>query len=190
MGTAMATVADTAERRRLERLRAETRLTKLTLLLAFSLLLAACGGQAAVGDRSDAEGSGAVAHQGAPAPAPQRRTRPAIALRRPADGQSVRGGAVTVSVAVEGFELVEQRVRPPFPPPVHGKGHVHFYLDTERLPTTHSPPATGTYRSISGRTYTWTGLAPGTHSLAVQLVGKDHAPLRPPAKDRVTVDVE
>ena len=96
---------------------------------------------------------------------------------------------MTVSTSVKGFELVEQRVRPPFPRPVRGKGHVHFYLDTATLPTTHSPPATGAYRSVSGRTYTWTGLPHGTHSLAVQLVGKDHAPLRPAAKDRVTVEV-
>ena len=95
-----------------------------------------------------------------------------------------------MSVAIKGFEVVEQRVRPPFPAPVAGKGHVHFYLDTAALPREHGPPATGAYRSLSARTYTWTGVAPGRHSLAVQLVGKDHAPLRRPVKDRVTVAVE
>lgn len=108
----------------------------------------------------------------------------------PLDGRTVRGNAVAVSVSVEGFEIVEQRVRPPFPPPVPGQGHVHFYLDTERLPTRHGPPATGAYRSVSTTTYTWPGVPPGRHSLAVQLVGRDHVPLRPPVSDRITVDVE
>ena len=114
---------------------------------------------------------------------------PSITITRPGDGATVHGGALRVGVAIEGFELVSQRVRPPFPPPVAGQGHVHFYLDTRELPTTHSPPATGVYRSVAETAYTWTGVAPGRHSLAVQLVGKDHAPLRPQAKDRITVQV-
>lgn len=104
-------------------------------------------------------------------------------------GEAVGGGAVTVRVAIAGFQVVDQRVRPPFPRPVAGKGHVHFYLNTERLPQEHSPPTTGVYRSISASSYTWTGLEPGKHSLAVQLVGKDHAPLRPGVSDRVAVNV-
>jgi hypothetical protein len=118
------------------------------------------------------------------------RSSPSIAIRRPRIGQIVNGHAVTVSVSVEHFRIVEQRTRPPFPPPVAGRGHVHFYLDTETLPTTHGPPASGAYRSIAGMSYTWTGVARGKHSFAVQLVGKDHAPLSPPVKDRVTVVVE
>ena len=92
-------------------------------------------------------------------------------------------------MAVEDFKVVNQRVRPPFPSPVPGQGHVHFYLDTKTLPTTHGPPATGAYRSTSATSYRWTGVGPGEHSFSVQLVGKDHAPLRPPAKDRITVEV-
>ena len=113
-----------------------------------------------------------------------------IRITKPGDGTTVRGGAVTVSASIEDFELVPQRVRPPFPPPVDGSGHVHFYLDTKTLPTEHGPPATGAYRSTSATTYTWTGVAPGTHSLAVQLVGRDHVPLRPAVRDRITVEVE
>lgn len=96
---------------------------------------------------------------------------------------------MTVSVVVKTFKLVNQRVRPPFPAPVTGQGHVHYYLDTTRLPTTHSRPATGVYRSIPATEYTWTGVAPGKRSLAVQLVGRDHATLTPPVTDRITLDV-
>ena len=115
---------------------------------------------------------------------------PSIAIRRPKSARTVERSAVTVSVSVRRFRVVEQRTRPPFPAPVDGQGHVHFYLDTETLPTMHGPPATGAYRSIAGRSHTWRNLTPGRHSFAVQLVGKDHAPLSPPVKDRVTVDVE
>ena len=108
---------------------------------------------------------------------------------RPVGGERIRGDQVTVTVSVDNFRVVQQRVRPPFPPPVAGRGHVHFYLDTKRLPTRHGPPATGVYRSMSTTRYTWVGVPPGRHSLAVQLVGKDHAPLRPQAKDRITVEL-
>lgn len=150
-------------------------------------LVAGCGGK----DAAEPERRPVRAEATAPSKAKAQPERgPSLAIRAPAEGSTIHGGAVTVSVTVKRFELVRQRVRPPFPAPVPGQGHVHFYLDADGLPTTHSPPATGTYRSVSETSYTWTGVAPGRHSLAAQLVGRDHAPLRPPAKDRVAVTVE
>jgi hypothetical protein len=151
------------------------------------LLLAACGETTPT--QSEARRTGTRPASPAPAKAPVP-PRPSISILTPADGRTVHATAVTVSVAVNDFNIVEQRVRPPFPRPVAGKGHVHFYLDAKTIPTTHSPPTTGAYRSISGTTYTWTGLGSGRHALAVQLVGKDHVPLSPQAKDEVTVTVE
>jgi hypothetical protein len=116
--------------------------------------------------------------------------RPSITIVKPRDGATLHNGAVTVSVSVKGFRLVEQRVRPPFPRRVAGVGHVHFYLDAGRLPKTHTYPSTVVYRSISATSYTWTGVAAGKHSFAVQLVGKDHVPLSRRVTDRVTVTVE
>jgi hypothetical protein len=186
------------------------RLKKLVVLLAASVLvsfaLAACAGEENHEESAVRPGagqpSGAVARavpeagrshdgEGRGAPASARRTPgPSIRIIKPTDGGTVRGSTVTVSVSVKGFKVVDQKVRPPFPPPVAGEGHVHFYLDTATLPTTHSPPATGAYRSVSRTTYTWTGVVPGRHSLAAQLVGRDHAPLSRPVKDRIVVDVE
>lgn len=179
-------------------------LPSISALVAWAL--AACGGQAAEapsatgpqrGDRPVAVAHGAADAERAPrrdgADRPQGTadaSGPSIEIVKPADGQTVRGGALTVSVSVKRFEVVNQRVRPPFPAPVAGQGHVHFYLDTKMLPTTHSPPTTGAYRSVSDTAYTWTGVDRGRRSVAVQLVGKDHAPLRPAVKDRMTVDVE
>jgi hypothetical protein len=170
----------------------------LTLFALVPITLLSCGGE---NDENDATGSAtdAATEGGArrTEESPRRRepakrsgpSKPSISIRTPKNGQTVHGDGVTVSVSVTGFRVVDQRVRPPFPPPVAGKGHVHFYLDTEMLPTTHSPPATGTYRSLSTTSYTWAGVAPGRHSFAVQLVGKDHAPLSTPVKDRITATV-
>jgi hypothetical protein len=110
---------------------------------------------------------------------------PSITILRPKAGSTVHGRTIRVSVLLKGFKVHEQ-----FQPPVPGEGHVHFYLDVKRLPTTHTYPSPVPYRSISGTSYTWTGVSPGRHSVAVQLVGNDHVPLRPAAKDRVSVTVD
>jgi hypothetical protein len=102
----------------------------------------------------------------------------------PKVGSTVHGRTIRVSVLLKRFKVHEQ-----FQPPVAGEGHVHFYLDVKKLPTTHTYPSPVPYRSISGTTYTWTGVTPGRHTVAVQLVGNDHVPLRPAAQDRVTVTV-
>jgi hypothetical protein len=174
------------------------RLELIILAAAVPLALASCGG-AGRADDDDASPPRPIvmtdAMDGAGSPSrPRRRAGGRSAARveilEPIDGQIVHDGAVTVSVSIKGFRVVNQRPRPPFPRPLPGRGHIHFSLDAGELPTTHSPPATGSYRSLSRRTHTWTGLPPGRHSLAVQLVGRDHAPLRPPVKDRLSVVVE
>jgi hypothetical protein len=92
---------------------------------------------------------------------------------------------VRVAVSVKGFRVVNKQ----FQRPVANEGHVHFYLDVSTLPRTHTYPSPVHYHSISGSTYTWTGVSPGRHTVAAQLVGNDHVPLRPPATARVTLTV-
>ena len=172
------------------------------LLPLLGLAAIACGGEGEAGrsaavtgddERPTATPTTARREPTVQSRAKRRRTsqksQPSIAILRPRAGRQVRGPAVTVAVAVKGFEVVDQRVRPPFPKAVSGKGHVHFYLDTQKLPSIHGRPSAGTYRSLSTTTYTWPDVAPGRHTFAVQLVGKDHAPLRPQVEDRVTLRV-
>lgn len=172
---------------------------KYMLLPLLGLAAAACGGEGEA-DRvvrvasDDAPPSAPASAQPEPAARPKRtqikeKPQTSIGILRPRAGRPVQGPAVTVSVGVEGFEVVEQRVRPPFPSPVRGKGHVHYYLDTKKLPRVHGSPATGAYRSLSSTTYTWPDVPPGRHTFAVQLVGKDHVPLSPQVKDRITLRV-
>ena len=86
---------------------------------------------------------------------------------------------------VGNFRVVHKQ----FERPVAREGHVHFYLDAKALPTTHTYPSPVPYRSISETSYTWTRVSPGSHNVAVQLVGNDHVPLRPQVKDRVAIVV-
>ena len=111
--------------------------------------------------------------------------RPSIVILTPRASSTVHGRSIRVSVSVKGFDPRHEQ----FQPPVAGEGHVHFYLDVKRLPTTHVYPSPVPYRSISGTAYTWTGVSPGRHTVAVQLVGNDHVPLRPQVTDRVTITV-
>lgn len=110
---------------------------------------------------------------------------PSITMVRPKAGATIHGRSLRVSVLVKRFNPRHEQ----FQPPVPREGHVHFYLDVKTLPTTHAYPSPVPYRSISGTAYTWAGVSPGRHTVAVQLVGNDHVPLRPQAKDRVTVTV-
>jgi hypothetical protein len=173
----------------------------LTMGALIAVALAACGGEEPTQgtDRRDTDEFATALPRSEPSAASKRQPRgrraqaerePSITILEPTSREAVPAGAVTVSVSVKGFKVVAQRVRPPFPPPERGEGHIHFYLDTVALPTTHSAPATGSYRSISGRSYTWPDVGRGRHSFAVQLVGKDHAPLPAPVKDRITLLVE
>jgi hypothetical protein len=111
--------------------------------------------------------------------------RPVITILRPKAGSTVQGSRVRVSVSVTRFKIVNKQ----FQPPVANEGHVHFYLDVKTLPMTHAYPSPVHYHSVSGTTYTWTGVRPGRHTVAAQLVGNDHVPLRPAATDRVAITV-
>lgn len=110
---------------------------------------------------------------------------PSITILTPKAGSIVHGRAIRVSVLVKDFNPRHQQFRPP----MAREGHVHFYLDVKTLPTTHTYPSPVPYRSISGTSYTWSGVGAGRHTVAVQLVGNDHVPLRPAAADRVAVTV-
>lgn len=110
---------------------------------------------------------------------------PSITIVTPKAGSRVHGRSIRVSVSVKGFDVVHKQ----FQRPVAREGHVHFYLDIKTLPKTHTYPSRVPYRSLSETSYTWTGVRPGRHTVAVQLVGNDHVPLRPPAMDRVAITV-
>lgn len=154
-------------------------------------VLTACTGAAAVAQPSPSPLAASVSGRAASTDATQAPTsaparRPSITILEPKAGTTVRTSTVRVSVSVKGFEVVDKQ----FESPVAREGHVHFYLDAKVLPRTHTYPSPVHYHSVSGTAYTWAGVSPGRHTLAVQLVGNDHVPLRPAVKDRVVVTVQ
>jgi hypothetical protein len=155
------------------------------------IVLTGCAGSAAQPRRASAPSTESAPHRAAfTLAAPSRKSRPvarhpSITILTPKDGSNVHGSTVKLSTAVKGFKVANKQ----FQRSVAGEGHVHFYLDVKKLPTKHVYPSSVPYRSISSTTYTWTGVSPGRHTLAVQLVGNDHVPRRPQVKDRVRITV-
>ena len=71
------------------------------------------------------------------------------------------------------------------------EGHVHYFLDVD-APTTPGKPAippSGVWAHVATTSYTFTNVAPGTHTISVELVNNDHTPLEPPVVKRITVNV-
>lgn len=111
-------------------------------------------------------------------------TAPAVLILDPEFDGGVAAGTVTVTVRVTGFALV-----PPGGPDRAGAGHLVYYRDVvpRTVPGESALTAPGTCAASIETSYAWEGVAPGTHTFAVQLVNADDTPLDPPALDAVDV---
>ncbi len=94
---------------------------------------------------------------------------PSIAITAPADGDVLAGPAVTVSVAISGFEI-----QPPLEPPKPNAGQIIYWLDAQ--PTFDQPAPLGENNIIpSGRfSETFAGVADGQHTVYVCLAYSDN----------------
>ena len=163
------------------------------VLLGLGLALVGCGSGEERGVQAQSRKSGAIPEDAAKAPTAgtftPRAIGPSVRILEPADAATLSGRDVQVTVAVENFNIVGKQGQAAVP----GEGHVHFYLDVGRLPTAPgqhaAPPGRRGYYSSSNTTYTWKGLQPGEHKLAVQLVTNDHRALDRPVTAQVTVRV-
>jgi hypothetical protein len=110
--------------------------------------------------------------------------RPAVLILDPPFDGGVAAGTVTVTVRVTDFALV-----PPGGPDTAGAGHLVYYRDVApgTVPGERALTAPGTCVASVETAYAWDGVAPGTHTFAVQLVNADDTPLEPPALDAVDV---
>ncbi len=112
---------------------------------------------------------------------------PGLSITSPMQGASLPLGPITVTIAVSDFAVVDKLGQAN----VTGEGHVHYFLDATP-PTTPGQPAVtaaGTYAATAELSHVWANVAPGTHTLAVELVNNNHTPLEPPVVAQVTVDV-
>lgn len=130
---------------------------------------------------SDAEGPAASATA---TPAPD---QPGVEINFPADGETVQ--ELFLSITVRSFQLTTDFGKPK----VAGQGHVVYYLDQSKIPTTQGKPALtedGRSHRTEHTSYKWAHSTPGPHTLQVQLVNNDDSPLSPPVTDDVSVNVQ
>ena len=113
---------------------------------------------------------------------------PTLQITFPIDGATLPAGNIAVIASVTNFNIVDKQGQAN----VAGEGHLHFYLDVAAPVTPGQPavPATNaTWAHVSGNTYTFTNVAPGTHTITVQLVNNDHTPVIPAVIATITVIV-
>ena len=112
---------------------------------------------------------------------------PSLTMTSPADGATLTPGDITVAIQVSNFSIVDKQGQAN----VAGQGHVLYFLDVE-APTTPGQPAIpsgGIWAHVAATTYTFTNVAAGTHTIAVELVNNDHTPLTPPVVAKVSITV-
>jgi uncharacterized protein DUF4399 len=106
----------------------------------------------------------------------------AVTITGPAEGDTVRGVAVHVTLAVRGVELAPAADERP------GTAHHHLFLDVDPGPLDRAIPAGVTGIIHLGRAQTefhWDSVAPGPHRIIAVLGDSKHVPLVPLATDTV-----
>ncbi len=108
--------------------------------------------------------AGAVYYQGAYIPPSG--VSPTVTMTSPSNGDTVRGSTVTVEVSSSNFNVPAQ-------------GHYHVFLDSSVI-MAYNPTSTVTF----------TNVAPGTHTLRVELANPNHTLLNPPVVSQaITITV-
>jgi hypothetical protein len=107
----------------------------------------------------------------------------AVAITMPAEGDTVRGSAVHVMLAVTGIELAPGAEQRP------GTAHHHLYLDVDPAPPGEVIPI-GRPRVIhlgmAQTEFHWDSVPPGPHRIIAVLGDPAHVPIARAAADTVT----
>lgn len=113
--------------------------------------------------------------------------RASVTIAGPADGDTVRGAAVHVTLSASGVELApasEER---------EGTAHHHLFLDVDTGPLDQKIPQGVTGIIHLGRAQTefqWDSVAPGPHRIIAVLADWRHIPLVQAATDTVRIVVQ
>jgi hypothetical protein len=112
---------------------------------------------------------------------------PALTIK-PDNGATVTSGNVTISAMAFKFNIVDKQGQAN----AAGEGHLHYFMDVDAPTTPGTPaiPSSGTWVHTTANSYTFTNVAPGTHTFSVELVNNDHTPLNPPVVQKITVNVQ
>lgn len=112
---------------------------------------------------------------------------PQLQITSPIAGASVIGPNVSVSTAVQNFNLVNKFGQAS----VAGEGHIHYFLDVvpPTTPNVEAFTAAGTYAASVATSFVWTNLSLGAHKLSAELVNNNHTPLQPAVVVSINVTV-
>ena len=108
--------------------------------------------------------------------------QPAVAIDSPVSGDTLRGTAVHIELAVNGVELAPAAEERP------GTAHHHLFLDVDPGPLDQKIPSGVTGIVHLGRAQTefhWDSVAPGPHRIIAILADWQHVPLPGAAADTV-----
>ncbi|QNT75743.1 InlB B-repeat-containing protein [Dehalogenimonas etheniformans] len=111
---------------------------------------------------------------------------PTLKINTPITGTSFDLGSVTLSAFVGNLRLTTGEHSN-----VPGEGRVIYYLDVS-IPIVQGVSALtapGTYAEGTSESFTWNNIAPGAHTLGVQLVQNDGTPFNPPIVAVTTVNI-
>jgi len=111
-----------------------------------------------------------------------RSSKPSVTIQTPAEGDTVRGSAVHVTLGVSGIALAPAAEERP------GTAHHHLFLDVDIGPLDQKIPSGVPGIIHLGRAQTefhWDSVAAGPHRIIAVLADWSHVPLVPPATDTV-----
>jgi hypothetical protein len=113
---------------------------------------------------------------------------PRIVILSPLGGISLKAGDLTVSVEVNNFSLSEANEESP---PILNEGQVFYFMDIQAPtdPGKQILPDSGVFASTTDTTYTFKNVAPGSHTIWVELANDDGTPLTPAVVATITVVV-
>lgn len=155
-------------------------LSRLAMAIPLAVLVA-CGGD-------DAAEEAEMPEEMAEAPTMEMEDdRPRVEITAPADGSTVDGSEVTVTLATHGARVEAADNRQ-----TEGRGHHHIFLDDDvTAPGEPIPPTSETviHMGDGSEEYTFSDLEPGEHRVIAVFAYGDHVPNAGVAQDTVTFTV-
>jgi len=150
------------------------------VLVAFSLLIAGCGGDADTSGEMSGEGEAMEEEM------TTMESEPSVEITAPAEGATVAGPSVTVELAAHGFQVVEAGDT------TANSGHHHLFLDRDVSAAGDPIPAEEGFIVHMGdgsSSYTFENVEPGQHTLIAVVGDAYHVPV-PGLQDTIQFTVE
>jgi hypothetical protein len=144
-----------------------------------AIALPGCGGGEEAPSEEPAGGAAAT-------PAPPAASARSVTISAPADGSTVAGSSVAVTLQINGMRIV------PAADTTSGTGHHHLFLDDDVSPLDQPIPSVPNrivHLGTGTDAYTFENVASGQHRLIAVVADARHVPLNPPVMDTIRFTV-